>query len=188
MRKFLSSIFEVIEVTAVALLAVFSIRTFLVQPFLVSGASMVPTFSNGDYLLVDELTYRFAEPDRGQVIVFRYPKDESTFFIKRIIGLPGEKVVIADGRVTVINAAHPEGFTLDEHYLPQGLTTSIRPGESSTYTLAATQYLVLGDNRPYSYDSRDWGLLDKKEIIGRVVVRLWPPAGLTVFAAPTYTQ
>src|SRR3990167_2611007 len=102
MRKFIISIFEILEVVGIALVAVFLIRKFLVQPFLVSGASMVPTFSNGDYVLIDELSYYFRIPQRGEVIVFRYPNDESTYFIKRVIGLPGEHIMIRDGKVRVV--------------------------------------------------------------------------------------
>src|SRR3989344_1325350 len=110
MRQFLISILEVAEVALVAIGAVFLIRTFLVQPFLVSGASMVPNFANGDYLLVDELSYRFRGAHRGEVVVFQYPKDETTYFIKRVIGVPGDHVVIGNNEVVISNTEHPEGF------------------------------------------------------------------------------
>src|SRR3990167_8771458 len=99
MRQFFVSVLEVLEVALIAIAAVFFIRNFLVQPFLVSGSSMIPNFHDGDYLLVDELTYRFRTPERGEVAVFRYPNDESTYFIKRIIGLPNERIKIANGQV-----------------------------------------------------------------------------------------
>ncbi len=118
MRKFLVSLLEAVEVVAIALVAVFLIRRFLVQPFLVSGASMVPNFAQNDYILIDELSFRFRPPERGEVIVFRYPKDESTYFIKRVIGLPNDRVILKGGKVIIVNAAHPNGFTLDESYLP----------------------------------------------------------------------
>lgn len=188
MRHFLVSAFEVIEVALVALGAVFLIRTFLVQPFLVSGASMVPNFANGDYLLVDELTYYFRQPQRGEVVVFRYPNDESTYFIKRIIGLPGERVQIQDGKVTVYNKDHSDGFVLDESYLPKSTVTATRTGGQTDFTVEDGKYLVLGDNRSYSFDSRDWGLLKHDEIVGLVRMRLWPLNGFTVFAAPQYSS
>ena len=188
MRKLFSSVLEVVEVLAIAVLAVFAIRTFLVQPFLVSGESMDPTFKNGDYLLVDELTYHIRQPERGEVVVFRYPKDESTFFIKRIIGLPGDTVKIENGNVVIYNQAHPNGETLDEKYLPTGTMTTIRPLETPTYIVGTGQYLVLGDNRQFSYDSRDWGLVSTKEVVGVVRLRLWPVAQATVFSAPIYSQ
>ncbi len=186
MRQFLVSVLEVVEVALVAIGAVFLIRTFLVQPFLVSGASMVPNFSNGDYLLVDELSYRFRGANRGEVVVFRYPKDESTYFIKRVIGLPGDTIEITDGEVTITNPEHAKGFVLPEDYLPPNTPTVVRPGGESNFTLKEGQYLVLGDNRSYSFDSRDWGILDAKEIVGLVRLRLWPAKGFTVFAAPQY--
>lgn len=186
MRRFFASLLEVVEVALVALGAVFLIRTFLVQPFLVSGASMAPSFQNGDYLLVDEVSYRFREPARGEVIVFRYPNDESTFFIKRIIGLPGERVILSGGKVKVVSPSHPEGETLDESYLPGTTFTSSHGGNKAEFYVQEGEYLVLGDNRSYSYDSRDWGMLKKKEVIGLVRLRLLPVTGFTVFAAPSY--
>jgi len=188
MRRFFISFLEVFEVVLVALVAVFVIRTFLVQPFLVSGASMVRSFENGDYLLVDELTYRFRPPERGEVVVFHYPQDESTYFIKRIIGVPGDKVFIKDGAVTVVDAAHPQGETLNEPYLEPGTVTTSRGNGPTDVTLQPGEYFVLGDNRSYSYDSRDWGVLRSKEVVGLVRLRLWPVSGLTVFAAPQYPR
>ncbi len=186
MRKFLVSLAEVVEVVVVAVGAVYFIKTFLVQPFLVSGASMSPNFSHGDYLVVDEITYRFRDPARGEVVVFRYPKDESTYFIKRVIGLPGDRVVISDGMVHVTNPSHSHGVILEEPYLHGDVKTNSRPGMPQEFVLVAGEYLVLGDNRSYSFDSRDWGKLKRSEMVGLVRVRLWPFTGLTVFAAPHY--
>ena len=188
MRKFFASLIEVLEVALVALGAVFLIRSFLVQPFLVSGASMAPTFQNGNYLLVDEISYQFRDPHRGEVIVFRYPNDESTFFIKRIIGIPGDTVSFESGKVKIVNAEHPDGIILDESYLPQGVVTNPRPGNATSFTVQPGEYVVMGDNRSYSYDSRDWGILKTKEIIGMVRLRLWPVDELKVFAAPATNQ
>lgn len=186
MRHFLISALEVIEVALVALGAVFLIRTFLVQPFLVSGRSMEPNFDNGDYLLVDQLSYYFRTPHRGEVVVFRYPKDESTFFIKRIIGLPGDKVTIRDGRVILTNSEFPDGKVLEEEYLPPDIQTATRPEGPMEFTVEEGGYLVLGDNRSQSFDSRDWGPLKENEIVGLVRLRLWPLRGFTVFATPGY--
>jgi len=188
MRQFLMSFFEVLEVALVAIGAVFLIRTFLVQPFLVSGSSMVPSFSNGDYLLVDELSYYFRGAHRGEVVVFKYPKDEtqSTYFIKRVIGVPGDRVVIKDGHVVIYNDKYPEGLTLSEKYIPPSTPTLARPNGQDDFKLGPGEYLVLGDNRNQSFDSRDWGILRSDEIIGLVRLRLWPVQGFTVFAAPQY--
>lgn len=182
MRSFFSSVLEVLEVALIAIVSVFLIRTFLVQPFLVSGASMEPNFSDGDYLLVDEITYKFREPERGEVVVFKYPNNETTFFIKRVIGLPGERVVIEGGEVKVFNDENLDGLELKEYYLQPGLETS---GKVDV-TLKEGEYFVLGDNRSASFDSRSWGILNIKEVIGLARVRLWPIGSLTTFAAPNY--
>jgi signal peptidase I len=182
MRNFFASFLEVLEIAVIAIAAVFVVRTYLVQPFLVSGTSMFPNFQNGDYVLVDELTYRIRPPERGEVVVFHDPQDFSTYFIKRVIGLPNEKINIASDTITVYNAAHPAGLILHEAYIPQGTLTS----GSTTYMLSSSTYLMLGDNRPFSYDSRSWGLLPAQNIVGLVRVRLWPLNAITAFSDPKY--
>ncbi|HUZ92643.1 MAG TPA: signal peptidase I [Candidatus Paceibacterota bacterium] len=182
MRQFFASVLEVLEVAAIAIGAVFLIRHFLVQPFLVSGSSMVPTFEDGNYLLIDELTFHFRAPERGEVIVFKYPKDTSTYFIKRIIGLPGERILINGGKVTVYNKANPQGLTLDETYLPSSFKTT----GSEDITLGPSEYFMMGDNREASFDSRSWGPMPANDIVGLVRLRLWPLNDLTAFAAPKY--
>ncbi len=148
MKSFLYAAWEIVEVVLIAVITVVIVRNFLVQPFLVNGASMEPNFSSGDYLLVDEVTYRFREPQRGETIVFYYPGDNSTYYIKRIIGLPGEKIEIKDGKVIVINSGFPEGLILDEDYLPADIKTS----REKEIVLDGDEYFVLGDNRYYSFD------------------------------------
>ncbi|MEK7547022.1 MAG: signal peptidase I [Patescibacteria group bacterium] len=182
MRQFFSSLLEIVEITAVAFAAVFLIRSYIVQPFLVSGSSMVPNFSDGDYLLIDELTYRFRAPERGEVVVFQYPKNESVYFIKRIIGMPGENVEIKNNRITIFNENNKDGLVLDEKYI-SGILTALGDVE---FQIPDGSYFVLGDNRPYSFDSRNWGMLPKTDIVGLVQFRLWPPASMKVFAAPSY--
>ena len=177
MKAFLLAIWEVAEVVLVAVVTVFIIRSFLVQPFLVSGASMEPNFGSGNYLLVDEISYRLREPQRGEVVVFKYPNNPSTFYIKRIVGLPGEKVEIKQGAIYIFNPDAPERFVLKEDYLVSGLKTS---GNVST-TLGSNDYFVLVDNRNYSYDSRSWGTLDKKYIVGLARLRLFPVTEAKVF-------
>jgi signal peptidase I len=194
MRKFFASLLEVLEIAVIAVGAVFLIRTFLVQPFCVSGSSMSPTFSGsdsadcagGDYVLVDELTYRLRAPERGEVVVFHDPEDWSTYFIKRVIGLPGERVVIKDGEVWIYNTSSPEGFALDESYLPKGTVTSPGDVPSGGITLSSSTYFMMGDNRSDSYDSRDWGPLPAANIVGLVRFRLWPLTEIQAFAAPKY--
>lgn len=182
MKSFFYSILETAEVALVAIITVLVIRNFLVQPFLVSGASMEPNFSSGDYLLIDEITYAVREPQRGEVIVFHYPKDESTYYIKRIIGLPGETVGLDNGKITIFNNEFPNGFSLGENYLPVGTQTS----SEKKIILKNTEYFVLGDNRSASFDSRSWGNLDKKEIVGVVRLRLWPVNKVMAFERPVY--
>ena len=147
---------------------VIPIRVFIASPFIVDGDSMLPTFENLDYLIIDEFIYRFKEPSRGDVIVFRYPADPSIFYIKRIIGLPNETVSINRGLVTVTTAGG-EKLSLSELYIVN---------EDATYTknisLLSKEYFVMGDNRPNSSDSRFWGPLQRKDIIGRVDMRLLP--------------
>lgn len=147
---------------------VIPIRTFIASPFIVDGDSMHPTFENLDYLIIDELIYNFKTPSRGEVIVFRYPNNPSVFYIKRVIGLPNETVSINRGAVT-ITTADGEKITLAEPYIVN---------EDATYTknisLYPEEYFVMGDNRPNSSDSRIWGPLPKKDIIGRVDLRLLP--------------
>lgn len=182
MKAFLYSLWEIFEVVAVAVIVVLFVRTFLIQPFLVSGASMEPNFSTGDYLLIDEISYRFREPQRGEVAVFHYPGDESVYYIKRIIGLPGERLVLKNGSITIFNKEYPDGFLLRENYLPPELKTS---GDKEVI-LKENEYFVLGDNRNYSYDSRSWGNLSKAEIVGLVRLRLWPFNEAIAIGKPSY--
>lgn len=182
MKSFLYSIWEIIEVGLIALVAVVIIRNFLFQPFLVSGASMEPNFASGDYLLIDEITFRFQQPQRGEVIVFRYPVDKSTYYIKRIIGLPGEKIKINSGQITIFNNEYLDGFTLGEGYLPPNFKTN---GQDE-FTLKNSEYFVLGDNRSSSFDSRSWGPLAQADIIGLVRLRLWPFNKVMAFEKPAY--
>jgi len=160
------------ELGQLLLLAVFVVipfRMFVAQPFIVDGASMDPTFMHKEYLIVDELSYRFSTPARGSVLIFKYPKDPSKYFIKRIIGLPGETVTIDNGQVTIINSAYPDGFLLDEPYVIFSKPDNI------AFTLSDNEYFVMGDNRLGSADSRMWGPVPKEDIIGRPIIRVWPP-------------
>ncbi|HXF44454.1 MAG TPA: signal peptidase I [Candidatus Paceibacterota bacterium] len=179
MRKFFWSLFEFIESVTVAIVLVFLVRYFIAQPFLVSGSSMEPNFENGDYLLVDELAYRFREPERGEVVVFRYPGDRRVYYIKRIIGLPGERVVINEGKVEIYKDG--EEMILNEPYV---LKMDTR--EKTDVTLGPGQYFVMGDNRNFSFDSRRWGSLSEGDIIGLARLRLWPVNKVMAFSAPEY--
>jgi len=181
MRQILAAIWDTIEVAAIALVAVYLIRTFIFQPFFVEGASMFPTFKNGDYVIADELTYRFRSPNRGEVIVFRPPQQANDYYIKRIIGLPNEEVEIKDGSVIIYNKEHPGGFILKESYLIDSQT----PGDQKI-SLKDNEYYVLGDNRYASYDSRAWGSFTKDKIIGMVRLRIWPINSVKAFSEVNY--
>lgn len=174
-------IWEVIKIVVLALAIVIPIRYFLFQPFVIQGSSMEPNFHEADYLIVDELSYRLRQPERGEVIVFKYPLDTDKRFIKRIIGLPGEIVEIKDGKIMVTGSDGKE-VTLSEPYIPADLKAPDMP----PYKLGDGQYFVLGDNRPYSSDSQDWGELPKRDIIGKVEFRLWPLNDLSKIETPKY--
>lgn len=161
---------EIVKFTIIALIVVVPIRAYVAQPFIVSGPSMDPTFDTGQYLIVDQLTYHFKDPQRLDVIVFRFPGDPKVFYIKRIIGLPGDILSVADGKVTVINTQNPQGFAVDDSYVIASHKTS----ESFKITLGPSEYFVMGDNRGESSDSRTWGPLDTKYIVGRPLLRLLP--------------
>ncbi len=174
-------ILELVEIVVISLAIILPIRYFLIQPFYVKGASMEPTFDDHEYLIIDELSYRFRPAARQEVVVFRYPLDPRQYFIKRVIGLPGETVKVAGDHVTIINAEHPEGFVLDESAY---LSSDVPTRGDRTITLAADEYFVLGDNRTASLDSRTFGPLSVTHIVGRVWIRGWPVDRVTVFRAP----
>ncbi len=167
---------DLIRFAIIAIVIVFPIRLFIAQPFIVSGASMEPTFENGQYLIVDEITYRLNNPVRGDVIIFRYPRDPSKFFIKRIIGLPGETVKIEGSKITIYNKDEATGLTLDEPYVDH-----MNKDTSLMQQLGGDEYFVLGDNRDASSDSRVWGILKRDLIVGRALLRLLPVTHLSIF-------
>jgi signal peptidase I len=177
-------IWDLVKVVVIALVIIIPIRYYVIQPFIVSGSSMEPTFENGQYLIVNELDYHIGNPQRGDVIVFKYPKNTSEYFIKRVIGLPGEKVLIQNGKVIIYNTANPNGFTLNESYLPAGLYTEATTDQP--ITLGPDEYFVLGDNRPASSDSRFWGDVPSNDIVGKVVLRAYPFSQFTRFITPQY--
>ena len=164
---------EIIRFALLAIIIVVPIRMFIAQPFIVSGASMDETFTNGQYLIVDQLSYYLDDPARGDVVIFRYPRDPSKFFIKRVIGLPGDTITIEEARVTITNEANPDGFTIDEPYV-----TSMEVAAPRTEVMGPREYFVMGDNRDQSSDSRVWGVLQEERIIGRAWLRLFPPAAV----------
>jgi signal peptidase I len=189
-----SFLWEIVKVFLLALIFVVPLKMFLFQPFFVQGASMEPNFHNGEYLIIDELGYKetavglagynafavkpFKELKRSEPIVFRYPKNPSQYFIKRVVGLPGEKVEIKDSKITIFNAANPDGIMLDES---QYLSSEVKTLGDMVQQLSDSEYFVLGDNRTQSSDSRYWGPVPKSDIIGRVLIRAWPVNRVGVF-------
>ncbi|KKR21065.1 MAG: Signal peptidase I [Candidatus Moranbacteria bacterium GW2011_GWA2_39_41] len=187
-------VLEVIKIFILAFVIIIPIRVFLFQPFFVQGASMEPNFENNQYLIVNEFGYKktvvglggkdfftiepFKKLGRQEVIVFRYPKNPTQFFIKRTIGLPGEKIEIKDGKVMIFNDEHPDGFILDESaYIP----SNIRTTGDLVIKLKSDEYFVMGDNRAFSSDSRSWGPLSEANIIGKALFRAWPLDKILVF-------
>jgi len=159
---------ELVQFAFIALIIVLPVRWFVAQPFIVSGASMENTFHTDEYLIIDQLSYHFEEPERGDVVVFRYPKDPSKFFIKRVIGVPGDTVDI-QGDVVSVTPKNEETMVLSEPYVK-----SMAENTSVTETLGEREYFVMGDNRDASSDSRVWGVLNRDKIVGRAFLRLFP--------------
>ncbi|MBT4516736.1 MAG: signal peptidase I [Candidatus Komeilibacteria bacterium] len=175
LKKFGILVFEVVKVVLISLAIILPIRLFLVQPFYVEGASMEPNFYQNEYLIIDELSYRFNEKQRGEVIIFKNPKNTRAYFIKRIIGLPGEAVSIDEGRVyidgEILEEAYIENFSSDKH---------------EAITLEENEYFLMGDNRSNSLDSRQIGPVNESYVIGRVWVRGWPINRVNTFNVPIY--
>jgi signal peptidase I len=171
--KSLRNIAEWVGIVAVALIAAFLVKTFLFQPFYIPSESMERTLKVNDRVLVNKLSYRMHDVNRGDIVVFKRPPRSSATadikdLIKRVVGLPGETVEGRDGAVFV------NGKRLPEPYLPKGMTTGSFPRE----TLGADEYWVMGDNRPVSGDSRGFGPIDEDLIEGRAFLRFWPPSAL----------
>jgi len=167
------------------LVVVLFIHSFIFQPFHVIGSSMVPTLHEENYLIVSKIGQTKAMlgrlfgnqsstyiPSRGEIVVFHFPKDTKKVFVKRVIGVPGDRVVIKDGKVTVYNKSNPNGFNPDVSYEANGTITTI----DTDVTVDNGNIFVIGDNRlpGESYDSRDWGELSSNYIVGHAVMRLWP--------------
>ncbi|PLX26991.1 signal peptidase I [Candidatus Parcubacteria bacterium] len=186
LKNFFLFLFELVKIVVISLVIIIPIRYFLIQPFYVKGASMEPNFYDHEYLIIDEITYRFEEPNRGDIIVFRYPRNPQEYYIKRLIGLPGETVQIMDGEVIIYNDENIKGYILEEKYLPDDLKTYSNTEDK--IILGDNEYFVLGDNRNSSKDSRSFGPVDKSFITGRVLLRGWPFDRVTLFNDPVYEE
>ncbi len=179
-----NSVKEWIQVIIIALVISLPIRFFIAEPFIVNGKSMDPTFATGQFLIVDRVTYRFENPSRGDVIVFQYPNDPKVYYIKRIIGLPGETITIKNGSITItrpddqkFTELYPTGLLLNEPYISK-IHESY---DTFDTTLGPDSFFVMGDNRRESSDSRVWGSLDRDLIIGKPFIRLLPPSTISLW-------
>lgn len=179
-RSISEFLIDVLETVVIALSIFIIIYLLAFQPHEVNGQSMdgIDNFNNGQLILTDKLTYRFRDPERGEVIVFKYPLNKSYDYIKRIIGLPGESIMLLDNRIYIYNDEFPEGIILDESsFIGKNIITHGRAflEEGQKIKIPEDSYFVMGDNRPESSDSRTWGFVPKKNIIGRSYFRYWPP-------------
>lgn len=184
LKNFFVFAWELIKIVVVSLLIIIPVRYYIIQPFYVKGASMEPSFYDHEYLIIDEVSYRLREPQRGEVIVFRYPKNPQEYFIKRVVALPGEKIQMKEGAVYIYNADNPQGFKLEEPYLAQDVRTYNTSEE--IISLAPDEFFVLGDNRNSSKDSRSFGPLNRSFVTGRVLLRGWPFDRAGLLESPTY--
>jgi len=166
-NDFFGFLWDLLKTGVIVLALAFAIRYFAIQPYIVDGESMMPNYENYEYLLAEKISYWFNPPQRGDVVVFRYPGNPSINYIKRIIGLPGEKVKIENNKITIFNNASTNGEVLQESYIPQNTKTYAYSNEGKIITLHENEYFVLGDNREHSSDSREWGVLPKANIAGR---------------------
>jgi signal peptidase I len=175
---------DIVEIVVIALAMFVVMYIFLFQPHQVRGLSMYPTFYDSDYLLTDKLTYRLAQPKRGEVIIFKAPNNEEYDYIKRIIGLPGETVKVSNNHVYINDKV------LDEPYLPSTYQTFGGKfwQEGQSIPVPDGQYFVLGDNREHSSDSREWGPVPRANIIGKAWVRYWPPSRAGIIPSVTYAE
>jgi len=189
LRGIITFFFEIAETAILAILIFLALYLFLVRPHQIRGDSMLPNFHNGEYLLTEMVSYNLLkkEPQRGEIVVFRSPEQPNLDFIKRIIALPGEEIKLQNGRIFIINDANPEGFLLEEDYLEEGTATEGRRTIDDGEVFAVSNgYVVLGDNRERSSDSREWGIIKKENIIGKVWLRYWPPEAVALIKPAFY--
>lgn len=182
-KNFLYFIWDLVKIVIISLAIIIPVRYFLIQPFYVQGSSMEPNFHNDEYLIVDEISYDFNDPQRGDVVVFKYPRNPQEFFIKRIIGLPGETLKFKHGDIFIYNDIYDHGVKLREKYLPKGRETMY---SGNMVHLGEGEYYFLGDNRNVSRDSRSFGPVDESMIQGRVLFRGWPLDKMKFFHNPQY--
>lgn len=177
------AILDALEPVVLAFAVFMMVYLVLAQPHKVDGNSMYPTFHDKEFILTDKISYRAHEPQRGDVVVFHAPEPFTSDFIKRIIGLPGETIMVKGGK-TYIN-----GKILPEPYLPAGLETVEKTTlrEGVPYQIPGGRYMVFGDNRNFSSDSREWGSITRKSIVGKAWITYWPLDRMRIIQHEKYT-
>ncbi len=183
-KSFFSFTLEILKTVIISLAIILPIRYFIIQPFMVDGASMEPNFYDKQYLVVDEISYRFNDPDRGQVVVFKNPQNTKQYYIKRIVGLPGETIKIKNSEIYIKEVGKKEFVKISElDYLPEDIKTF---GNIDGLELKEDEFFVLGDNRKNSKDSRNLGPIKRELITGKVWVRGFPFKEATIFNFSEY--
>lgn len=172
-------VWELVKILILAVVIIVPVRMFVAEPFIVSGSSMIPTFHDREYLIINKLGLYIGDVHRGDVIVLKYPKNPKEYFIKRVIGLPGDTIKFEKGTVLISNKENPDGKVLDESYLPSNIITYASP---EPITLKDGEYYVMGDNRGASSDSRIWGILPEKNIVGKALIRVLPLSKFSIFS------
>lgn len=188
--SFFSFLFDLLKTFVIVALVAFAIRYFVIQPFVVDGDSMLPTFINNEYLIAEKISYDFKPPSRGDVVIFRYPKNPGIIYIKRVIGLPGETVEMKDGKVYIVESTDSQPEELSESYVPATTKTYVysesEKNQEYKVALKDNEYFVMGDNREHSSDSREWGILPRANIIGRVWITVTPLENFKVWRHQIY--
>jgi len=188
--SFFSFLFDLLKTFVIVALVAFAIRYFVIQPFVVDGDSMLPTFINNEYLIAEKISYDFKNPSRGDVAIFRYPKNPEIIYIKRIIGLPGETVEIKNNSVYIADSTESQAKKLSESYLSTVSKTYIysesEKDQEYKVALKENEYFVMGDNREHSSDSREWGVLPRTNIVGRVWITVTPLENFKVWRHQIY--
>ncbi|MBI4836664.1 MAG: signal peptidase I [Candidatus Abawacabacteria bacterium] len=189
LRENLKILADLLYNIAIIVVIVAVVRYTLISPFQVNGSSMIPNLQNAEFLMVDKLSYYLHEPQRGDIIVLIPPPDTDLYYVKRIIGLPGEKIEFLDGQVIIHNDAHPEGKKLDEPYLSAENEKTYWPThENKIIDIPPENYFVMGDNRRASNDSRSWGILNRHNIEGRAWFVFLPLNGIRLLSHQDYTN
>lgn len=188
--SFLSFFWDLVKTFVVVMMIAFSIRYFVIQPFVVDGDSMLPNFINNEYLIAEKISYDFRQPSRGDVVIFRYPRNPEVIYIKRVIGLPGESIEVKNGAIFIAKPGETKK-ELKENYLSPTVKTLAYNDKSDSdeykIDLKEREFFVLGDNRDHSSDSREWGVLPQGNIIGRVWITVTPLDRFKVFSHEGYS-